>query len=267
VPTPPLPATHEKWSLFLDFDGTLADIAPSPDAVTLDTRVVPALRELSRLTGGRVALISGRPIAELDAFLLPLRLPAAGLHGLERRAADGTLMSARTDPGPLQKLRESLAPILAADTNLMAEDKGLSIALHYRGAPAREEELRALMSALIERAPGYRLVRGKCVLEAVPQGSDKGSAIESFMNESPFRLGKPVFAGDDVTDEDGFAAVARMKGVAIKVGPGPTAAGFRAPSVGAVITWLESLISELPGVHTVPHSTLPAKPNSNKDHP
>ena len=123
----------------------------------------------------------------------------------------------------------------------LLEDKGTALALHYRGAPERESELEALMTDLLTGLKGYRLLCGKMVFELLPAKSGKGQAIETYMQQSPYRGRRPVFAGDDVTDEDGFAVVARMGGIAIKVGEGPSAAAHRVPTVSVFVAWLQDL--------------------------
>ena len=240
----PRPAPGERWSLFLDFDGTLAELAETPDGVRVDPEVPATLCALHRSLDGAVAVISGRSIAQLDAFLAPARLPAAGIHGLERRGADGTCAPGDVSAGALEALRAALGPLLRNDSRLVLEDKGTSLVLHYRRAPEREEECRHVIAELLRVHPDlarFRVVLGKRMVEAVPVGSDKGTAIRAFMHEAPFAGRRPVFAGDDLTDEDGFAAVSELSGLGIKVGEGPTCAPCRADSVGELLAWLRRL--------------------------
>ena len=186
-------------------------------------------------------MVSGRPIAELDALLAPATLPAAGLHGLEWRGRDGRIMRRGDDLGDLGPLRARLGRLAAADERLVVEDKGLSVALHYRRAPERQRELRELFTGLVAGVRGYHVLEGKMVVEAKPESIGKGHAIESLMGSPPFRGRRPVFAGDDVTDEDGFAAVERMGGISIKVGNGKTRAQYRTASVATLLDWLRTL--------------------------
>ena len=240
----PLPAPGERWSLFLDFDGTLAELAETPDGVRVAPDLPATLEALHRAFGGALAVVSGRSIAQLDDFLAPARLPAAGMHGLERRSAKGACGPGDKFARALDPLRATLAPMVEDDPRLVLEDKGPSIVLHYRRAPEREEECRRVMARLLEGVPGlarFRVVRGKRMVEAVPSGCDKGAAIRDFMREAPFAGRRPVFAGDDLTDEDGFDAVAELAGVGIKVGEGKTRAPCRAASVGELIAWLHRL--------------------------
>lgn len=237
----PRPRRGENWALFLDFDGTLTEIVATPDRVRLDPTLPATLRELHRGLEGAMAVISGRPVADLDHYLAPLKLPTAGLHGLEWRGADGRVRRKRYGGRAPDGARERLAALVDADPRLLLEDKGAALALHFRAAPDREADLEALMAELVAELEGYRLLCGKMVFELLPSASGKGHAIETYMEQSPYRGRRPVFAGDDVTDEDGFASVTRMGGIAIKVGGGPSAAAYRAPSVGAFIEWLHDL--------------------------
>ena len=240
----PLPAPGERWSLFLDFDGTLAELAETPDGVRVDPELPATLGALHRMLGGALAVVSGRSIAQLDDFLAPLRLPAAGMHGLERRSVRAKRGPGRRFARALDPLRAALTPMIEDDPRLVVEDKGPSIVLHYRRAPEREEECRRVMARLREGLPelaGFRLVLGKRMVEAVPRGGDKGSAIRDFMREAPFSGRRPVFAGDDLTDEDGFEVVAQLSGLGVKVGKGETRAPYRAASVDALSAWLRRL--------------------------
>ena len=241
----PHPERGEAWALFLDFDGTLTEIATTPDRVRVDPALHGTLRELLESLHGALAVISGRPVSDLDRYLAPLRLPTAGMHGLEWRGADGRVLRKRHGGRIPGGLRERLAGLADTDPRLLLEDKGASLALHYRGAPERESELQALMMNFVADLKGYRVLCGKMVLELLPAKSGKGRAIEAYMKQFPYRGRRPVFAGDDVTDEDGFAAVARMGGMSIKVGGGPSAATHRAPTVRAFVAWLQDLPGRL----------------------
>jgi trehalose 6-phosphate phosphatase len=231
-------------ALFLDFDGTLVEIAPSPELVRVPRELPPLLEKRQRERGGALAVLSGRPLAELDRLLDPWRGPAAGLHGSERRRADGRIARARNARAAqaLSRLRPRLEAFAARDPGLRLEDKGAALALHYRFAPRYEAELRAFAFGLLGEAAGaLRVIDGKRVLEFAPAGSSKGTAIAAFLAEPPFRGRPPVFVGDDATDEDGFAAVNRRGGISIRVGPPQeTKARFRFPAVAAALAWLGS---------------------------
>lgn len=219
---------YPSCAVFLDFDGTLVDIAPRPEAVIVPPALVATLEQLHRWLGGALALISGRPIEQIDAYLEPLILPAAGVHGSERRKGDGTLAFLNTHP---LELVEAVAMDLAkGDPRVRVESKRGSIAVHYRQAPEREDECIEAMQRAVEHSPGLTLLRGKMVVEAKPGGASKGAAIEAFMAEPPFAGRTPLFVGDDITDEVGFATVQRMQGLGVKVGEGSTAAWKRIES-------------------------------------
>ena len=215
-------------ALFLDFDGTLVDIAPQPDEVIVPSGLVPALASLSQYLGGAVALISGRPIEQIDRYLQPLQLPTAGVHGAERRGASGEVTLVATHS--LERIQDTVAALAARHPGLRVENKRGSIALHFRQAPELEDECVEAMKAAVEDSPGLTLLRGKMVVEAKPGGASKGHAIEAFMQEKPFAGRTPVFVGDDITDEVGFATVQRLRGLGVKVGEGTTVAWQRLPS-------------------------------------
>ena len=237
---PPLPA-GAAWALFLDFDGTLVDLAATPDAVVVPPGLRETLAACTDAFDGAVAIVSGRPIAVLDAMLRPLTLPAAGLHGLELRLADGTAERAAHGAAGLDGLRSRFMSLTREDARLVVEDKGSSLALHFRRAPEREQELRALVAEAATRHNRHHVMHGKMVLEVKPEHADKGTAVTRLIETSPFAGRTPVFAGDDVTDEDGFAAVNRLGGISIKVGEGESAAACRVPDVAALRDWLATI--------------------------
>ena len=219
-------------AVFLDVDGTLVDLAPTPDGVRVAPGVIEALALLAERHGGALALISGRPVAQIDAMLAPLVLPVAGVHGVERRGADGQLHVAATpDVAPVLARARALA---AMYPGLLVERKRGAVALHYRLAPELEPLCLQEMTAAVQACPGVLLLHGKMVLEAKPAATDKGGAIAAFLQESPFAGRRPVFAGDDTTDEAGFAFVQQAGGQGVKVGSGPSAATLRLASPGAL---------------------------------
>jgi trehalose 6-phosphate phosphatase len=219
-------------ALFLDFDGTLVDLAPRPEAVVVPSGLVATLDALSQYLGGAVALISGRPIEQIDAFMKPLQLPVAGVHGTERRRADGDMTLLSTQP--LQRVEQAALALVAQHPQLRIERKRGSLAVHYRQAPQLECLCLRTMEAAVDDSPGLTLLRGKMVVEAKPGGASKGHAIEAFMQEPPFAGRQPVFFGDDFTDEAGFATVQRLQGMGIKVGEGETVAAQRLASPAAL---------------------------------
>ena len=228
------------FAYFLDIDGTLVDLADTPGTVKLHPTLPGLVEALYQSSGGAIALITGRSIADADRLFSRRRLPIAGQHGHERRSADGSVTQHRVSPHVLDPARFALRSFVERHPQLILEDKGLSLALHYRRAP----HLASLAHRMIRKAQGlvgehYSVHRGKRVVELTPAGKDKGLAIRAFMRETPFRGRPPIFIGDDGTDEHGFAMVNRLGGDSIKVGTGATAAIWRLPSVTAVLAWLQ----------------------------
>jgi trehalose 6-phosphate phosphatase len=247
LPAPP--ALDRQSALFLDVDGTLLEIAPAPDLVNVPPALPSLIARLAAQRGGALALVSGRPVSQLDHLFRPWHGAAAGLHGIERRRADGVLVDVYGDDDgmvALDRIRPALAAVASRDARLLLEDKGTTLALHYRAAPEREEEIRVLAETLHgEVDEAFRLIGGKMVVEFQPRHVNKGVAIAAFLAEPPFLGRRPVFVGDDTTDEDGFAEICRRGGVAIRVGPArKTAAKCSLPSVAAVLDWLAR--SDLP---------------------
>ena len=234
-----LPTPQPGWAYFLDIDGTLVDIADAPAGARLDPASRRLLEQLHRATGGAVALISGRSIGDIDRLFPSIRFPAAGQHGIERRDTTGRI-SVHTFPAiELDWARRRLGEAAARHPGLLLEDKGLSLALHYRRAPRLAGYAHRVVRAVGARlGAGYGVQTGKRVVEVKPAGKDKGIAVLEFMQEEPFRERTPVFVGDDVTDEYGFATVNRLHGHSIKVGPGRTVARWRLRDVRAVRAWL-----------------------------
>jgi len=224
---------------FLDIDGTLLELAATPGEVRVERGILATLTRLRDSSGGAVALISGRAVAVVDELFAPLRLPAAGQHGIERRDAAGVTHYHKAGSQRIAAARQSLTVWAAVRPELLLEDKGLSLALHYRQAPAMESEVRRFVETVVAASDSELCLQaGKMVIEIKPAGRDKGKAIAEFLEEPPFRGRLPVFVGDDVTDEYGFKLVNRLGGVSIKVGDGPTGASRRLLDVAAVRRWL-----------------------------
>ena len=235
-----LPEPRTDWALFLDFDGSIVDIAPTPDAVVVPETLPSLLAALREALGGAVAIVTGRPIAQIDGFLGDAVPAVAGLHGLERRTADGATVPPPPPHAGLPGIRARLERFAAARQGVLVEDKGHSLALHYRLAPSLKNAcLDALTTALGGDPSGWQVVEGKMVFEARPRGFTKGTAMEAFMGEAPFRGRTPVFCGDDITDEDGFAVVDAQGGVTVRVGEDPaTRATLHVDTVGELLDWL-----------------------------
>lgn len=235
----PPPAPSLGWAYFLDVDGTLINIADTPQAVVVAPALLELIANLHRASGGALALVSGRMISDLQGRIGLSQLPLAGLHGLERRDSAGRLWIHAAPPETKHAIKEALAPVLARHPGLLLEDKGLTLALHYRQAPALAAYAHQLMSGFANvTGQGLELQRGKCVVEIKPAGIDKGTAVLEYLAEPPFKDRRPVFIGDDLNDERGFAEVNTLDGISIKVGKGASCARFRLPDVAAVRNWL-----------------------------
>ncbi|MAA97822.1 MAG: trehalose-phosphatase [Stappia sp.] len=237
------PPVADDFALFLDFDGTLVEIAPTPTSIDIAPSLAGHLKRLERRLAGALALVSGRSIRELDDFLDPLDLPAAGLHGLETRFRAGE----PAEPAPvgpeIAMLKEALSGSGLLSRGVTLEDKGAALAVHYRIAPDCEEAVMEVMRQVLEGLPDLHLVRGKMVVEAKPAYRDKGWAVSRFMEMDPFRGRTPVFVGDDVTDEDGIRMAQALGGFGIKIGDGHSEARFRLAGVKEVHAWLEETVS------------------------
>lgn len=237
---PAAPVPDPAWAYFLDIDGTLIDIAKSPGGVRIDRSLRNVVEALHHSTGEAVALITGRSIADVARLFPGIRLAAAGQHGIERCTAAGEIFHHRFPSRRFDVARRRLARTAARHPGLLLEDKGLSLALHYRRAP-RLGPYAHRLARLAARYLGttYGIQSGKRIVEIRPTGKNKGTAIQEFMKEPPFCGRTPLFLGDDVTDEYGFAMVNRLGGYSVKVGPGSTVARWRLRNVAAVRSWLQ----------------------------
>jgi len=236
-----LPQWRDDWALFLDVDGTLLKIAATPAAVSVPARTIELLERVQRRLAGALALVSGRRVADLDALFAPLRLPAAGAHGAERRDASGRYHAEELGSA-LDPARRLLSAWADEHRGTLLEDKGVALALHYRAAPALEEAARAAVAAAAAAAgPSFHVQDGKKVFEIKVGGHGKGAAIAQFMSEAPFAGRLPVFVGDDLTDEDGFEVVNHLGGHSIAVGVNrDTHARWHLADESEVLRWLET---------------------------
>lgn len=246
----PPPLDPKRSALFLDYDGTLVPIAPTPDAAVADEPLRRLLADLDAVLDGALALVSGRPVGDIDGFLAPLRLTVAGLHGLDLRLRDGSRRTPTGFEDALRPARAALAELHARAPGTLLEDKRLTVAFHYRGAPAVEAEARDLAQRLVEASGGaLQLLPGKMVVELLPAGRDKGSAIGQLLELPEFAGRLPVFVGDDVTDEAGFRAVNARGGISIRVGTAErdTEALYQLAHVQALRAWLAAAIERARG--------------------
>ncbi len=228
-------------ALFLDFDGTLVDLVSHPQAVVVPPGLPDTLGRLRDLLAGAIAVVSGRPIQQIDRFLAPLVLSVAGVHGAERRRADGSL--AWQTVSPMDAVKEVALALARAHPALVVETKRGAVAVHYRQAPQLQALCLAAMQAAVEQSPGLTLLCGKMVVEAKPSCTTKRQAIEAFLDEAPFAGRTPVFVGDDTTDESGFASVQERGGLGVKVGEGPTVARERVANPGAMREVMEQALA------------------------
>lgn len=235
----------DNMALFLDFDGTLVDFASTPEGVQVPQELLQTLNDLAVQLDGALALVSGRSIDSLSQ-LVQLPLPIAGSHGAEWRLAAGPVVERDLSSGAFDGIKSKLLQY-AEKADLIAEDKGHAVALHYRG----KEDLRESLDHFIDtdlrlnERTDMRVIKGNCVREIQPTGVDKGVAIAHFMGMEPFKGRQPVYIGDDTTDEDGFAWVNHNGGVSIKVGEGNTCAGVRLADTGEVFAFLRGQLDKL----------------------
>jgi trehalose 6-phosphate phosphatase len=240
---PPPPDLLARSSLFLDFDGTLTPIVDRPDAVTADEHLRALLQTLANARPGRVAVVSGRSVAQLDDMLGPVAhaLALAGSHGAELRMAGAGTVPVQ-QPASLGKVAASFTAFTAAREGTMTEMKALGTALHYRLAPEHEGDAHVLAERLAAEH-GLTLQRGKMMVELRAAG-DKGRAVTAMMATPEMAGTVPLVLGDDVTDEDAFAAAVTLGGAGVLVGEErETAARFRLPDVPAVHRWLAEALA------------------------
>lgn len=238
-----LPTAVDDWAIFLDVDGTLLDIAPRPDAITVPDGLLEDLRLLSARVGGALALVSGRNLALLKRLFPDLPCSLAGLHGVEIEFSDGTSFAIpRSDE--LDAAVRTLALAAAQWPGVVVEDKGAAFAAHYRLAPRFADSVEAQMSRIAERLGDKVVVqKGKSVVEIRPSGHDKGSALKALMASTPFAGRRPLAVGDDLTDEMMFEAANDLDGLSVRVGkPRATLAHLAVSSPADVRSWIRSVV-------------------------
>ncbi|HEV2865573.1 MAG TPA: trehalose-phosphatase [Allosphingosinicella sp.] len=233
----PPPDLLDGAALFLDFDGTLVELAESPESIRLSPQLGPLLERLRQRLAGRLAIVSGRSLADLERHVPLGGIAFSGSHGLELRLADGASLPLSLPIG-LDEVRDQVSRFAAGAEGLLVEEKPASIALHFRKAPGQAQRVNDFVAA-IAKDRGWSVQGGNMVVELRPHGATKGDALRAFMTEPKFRGARPVFVGDDLTDEHGFEAAAGLGGAGILVGPErKTAALYRLDSVAAVADWL-----------------------------
>ena len=236
TPAPPPPSLLDGASLFLDFDGTLVDFVIRPDAIVVDPALRSLLVGLKDKFAGRIAVISGRGLDDLADLLDIDGLALAGSHGLEYRMSGGTAV--RIDPPESMQFALAKAKAFAAAADVVVEQKPAAVAIHYRERPDRSAEAIEFAESLASRF-GLLVQKGAMVVEIRARGADKGTILRHFMAELPFTAGRPVFVGDDLTDEDAFRAAADLGGSGVLVGKlRDSAAHYRLADVAAVRSWL-----------------------------
>jgi trehalose 6-phosphate phosphatase len=237
-------ALQRQDALFLDFDGTLAAIARRPEDVVVASYLPDLLARAQRTLDGALAIISGRTIASVDHLVDGSVRAIAGIHGLERRRTDGVIFrQSSASTTALARARIAIAEPVSRWPRTFIEHKGLAFALHYRLEPAAKSELTAAAKTAVAASDGaLKLIAGDCVLEVMIRGSDKGAAVHEYMAEPPFDGRRPVFIGDDATDETAFREVEALGGLAVIVGERrPTLARHGLSSVNDVHRWIGAL--------------------------
>ena len=236
------PHAVPQLAIFTDFDGTLVEIAETPDAVEVPESLADQLQRAAQELDSAFAVLTGREIADIDRYLAPLHLPVAGAHGTQRRRADGVVET--VDPAAIigaEEIAHAVSPLVMAHPGLLMETKEGAVAVHFRQAPDLEAAVRIAKEEAVHSVTDLTLVPGKLVLEARPRASSKGQDLRAFMREEPFLGRTPIFIGDDTTDEDAFVAAQDLGGVGIKLGEGDTAARMRIANVASVHALIRGL--------------------------
>ena len=245
TPASGLPASPDGWAFFLDFDGVLIDIAPTPEAVVIPPELPDILTRLAKRADGALALVSGRPMESLDRFLTPTRLPTAGIHGAEMRFADGHQES--LTGVDLSAARRTMEELVARHPGLFVEEKSVSATIHFRARPELGAAIEEAVRAAVAGDPRLAVQPGKMMVEVHVAGADKGAALARFMAAPPFAGRRPLAVGDDLTDEHMFRVATGMGGMAVRVVGGEdreTAATVRVEDTPSVRAWLSNLAGD-----------------------
>ncbi|MBB4200331.1 trehalose 6-phosphate phosphatase [Rhodoblastus sphagnicola] len=242
-PDLPVLGDPQTYCIFLDFDGTLVEIADRPEDVRIDPTMLQFLENLRDASGRALALVSGRDIGVIDRLIHPLILPVAGVHGLQRRDAAGRLHSPIIDQSIVEAIAAEAAAAFRLEPGVVIEKKTGAVAIHFRLRPDFEKPCLAFARKILRTRSDLNLIEGKMVCEIRLSGSDKGAVVDAFLIERPFKGKTPIFAGDDATDEPAFATVNARDGLSIKVGAGPTVARFCVKTIHDLRDWLEGLMA------------------------
>ena len=234
-----------RWALFLDIDGTLIDVAPTPEAVSVPPDLPRLLSDLQAALGGALALITGREVAAADTLLRPGQFTVAGVHGVEMRRSPEASIKHLVQEVPLELL-EAVREVASRSPVIFVENKRSGLAVHYRLAPAAKEEIERGLRRLLETWSRYELRYGRMVLEVVPRGFSKATAVDAFMQMAPFKSRVPVAIGDDWGDECALAKARQLGGLGLSVAGehfDAPSADFQGPA--AVREWLGQLVATL----------------------
>ncbi|MEQ1669839.1 MAG: trehalose-phosphatase, partial [Hyphomicrobium sp.] len=227
-----------EHAVFLDFDGTLTEIAPRPSLVRLAPDALAILRSVFELTDGALAIVTGRSLAEIDFFLKPFNSCVAAVHGASIRYPDGSLWHYGLLHEIFPRLLKKAQKALGKHDGIIIENKGMAIAIHFRARPELGPLCRAVARHIANSNPRLICQAGKMVIEIVPSDVGKGAAIRNLLQVPPFFGKRPLFAGDDLTDECGFDAVNAKGGISIKIGGGETRAAYKLDDPGSLRQWL-----------------------------
>ena len=232
-----------SFAFLLDIDGTLLDIALTPHDVRVPTTLRKTLAKLQERTDGAIALVSGRSLSDIDLIFAPLKLSAVGGHGAEIRVTPNSKANGVHSRFLDKKTRSRLIEVAEVDEGVIMEDKGYSVALHYRLAPDKKRAIEDAVAAICGELPAgsVEILPGKAVVEIKKSGFNKGTALRDLMAHPPFAGRKPIFVGDDVTDETAFAVVPEFDGMAISVGRMVPGVAHRFETPSDVRRWLERI--------------------------
>jgi len=217
-PTISAPEPRQNWALFLDIDGTLIDIKPSPEAVEVPATLPSVLERARDWLGGALAVVSGRPIGQIDALMAPLKLPCAGEHGAVLRKPDGSVVRPSGALGVPRAWMAHAKSVAGQWKGVLVEDKDFVLSVHYRQAPESKDDVHALLQSIVAADPEeFEILTTKMGFEIRHRHATKAAAVTGLMDSEPFAGRIPVFIGDDVTDEDGFRAARKMGGLGLHV--------------------------------------------------